>query len=436
MKKKQILGMFFLLGALVFYYLYLERKEQKSIENNRVLPIDKQGLQSFRLRNDYSEFEFAREGENWRLKKPIQDLGDQDNINRLLDFLLTEQVQQKILLEKDKSEYGFSDKTSLLFDLKWQERELGLEVSALEAFGNQSFLYRKGFDKDDSKYLFIGDGFWYQELNKKLLYFRDKKVVPEDLPHVNRVALLDQNKEVVFKLSIRDNQWWFDDGSDRFAVKDYVMKDFFQSLRELKALDLTEEDYLDEKQLVAKGLQPARNEFVIGGNNLQISILVGKEEAEKIFLWRKDRQLIYQCFANASEFIFSNRVHFLDPYHPFRLDRSQVLEIHYKSPSRSQILVKKDGAWFDANNKKHTASMSYFFRLLRNLESLDLLEKPIQSDYSLQFKNNEKNEILSLDWQIDNEKVYFKSSVSKYVAVVNLKDIEFFEKWLVKDEKN
>jgi len=190
-------------GAVYYVTVVKERRQIEESENKRkIVYLTKEQINYFEIQKNDQRFVFQKDVSSWKIQEPISDLADNNRVQEVL----TQFTEDKMVsIAKEGS------------DINWEE--FGLDKSQLQIIlknnigESQKILISstKNFEGhhyarvDNDHKILIVNSLWYNLLNEKLVFFREKQLyrgLTKNIVKINIKSLSDK-----FTLVKSDKGW-------------------------------------------------------------------------------------------------------------------------------------------------------------------------------------------------------------------------------------
>lgn len=241
--------------------------------DKKAIHFKKDQVKEFTLKNPHGKFHFVKDGNNWRLTKPIETRGDNSNINAVLNKLEYGRIKAVAAeTPKNLAKYGLSAPAYRIELFSGLEKaRSGVSFSRLK--GN------KAYGKDDARpHIFEVDSFFVKPFKKKLYDFRDKYIAKFNRNEAQRIKLLYNSELMIFEKD-SSNNWLLSTGE---KAKNYKISNLISNLNNLKA-----QQFVDDhpRNLKKYGLEPPRGMVEVYNDKDEkiLVLLVGRDKNDDYF---------------------------------------------------------------------------------------------------------------------------------------------------------
>ena len=271
-----VVGVIFL-ALLSFVYFYeIKGGEQRKAEAKRakeLLSFQDGAARRITLVRGDSVVVLQKEGGQWRLVMPVQDLADQQAVERLLRNL-RESERERVVADSAEvaahadlvAKYGL-DSPRLRVVLDLDEGPLDtLVVGADTPTNRYTYMQQRGADPE----IFVVRAWRFDNLDKGAFDLRDRRVLPFDRDKVQEIRLDRPQDSIVLQKG--DGSAWSITAPVRGRGDAEAVRSLLSRLENGKIKAFVEESATEER-LAALGLAPP--------STFELSLLVGEERAEK-----------------------------------------------------------------------------------------------------------------------------------------------------------
>lgn len=401
--------LFVLVGALAAYtfYEFKHAGEDAAAERGEVpaFTLKREEVESFKLTLHGTEIELRRDGDAWKMLKPVEDLAENATVDGFLLSTLGEKLKSLQSGDEAKNvkwtDYGLEPAPNQL-EFSGKGRSEGLKLSGKTAYDG-SYYVRKGDQ------LLLGASSVGQIATRSPGSFRSRKLwrEPEGTTVESVVILSTAPTRATYKAVQVDGKWGIEPkppfviDSDRVSAwvqqwKDLMPNDFASDTLD----EASKREFLLLKPSVYAALTLKRPD----GSTLPWEVTIGQDKGEDVYLFTNQRTTIYK-YSKAG--LASLRVpvdYFRDGKKPFQFDVEQAHEVEVNSGKGRYTFVKSDSAWKikgDATDLE--LDQDKLIRLFQNARLLEAAEyapsvKATKLTPRFIVRNAKGVEIFSLSW--------------------------------------
>ncbi len=208
----------------------LKRNAQKSLfdwRDKKALHFDKEAVKRIELKTPRGTFEFAKEGVEWQLTRPIKSRADQAAVRALLNKLDFGRVLA--VVTESATDLG-------VFSLQNPAYKIDLYQGENQSRSGVSFSRPEGkmvYGKDDARpHVFKVDTLFMEPFNKTLYGFREKKLADFRPGSIRRIKLENGGRTMSFK---RDTSSQWIALNDSGEIRNIKITTMLSALSNLKA---------------------------------------------------------------------------------------------------------------------------------------------------------------------------------------------------------
>jgi hypothetical protein len=162
-------------GAYLFFYERHQPTTHEVAERaDKVFPtLERDEVESIEVVNSHGEFQLVRDGDDWKLLKPIEFPADTPTVNSLLSSLVGLRKERRLTADEvDPAAYGLDEPPMRVSLGIGDDERLSLEVGEETALGSNRAVRIAG---DDA--IILCPGWFASDLDKELDSWRSKDVV-------------------------------------------------------------------------------------------------------------------------------------------------------------------------------------------------------------------------------------------------------------------
>lgn len=336
----------------VAWHEYKNAQTEK-VEERRAAMIlgweDESEYHSARLERDNEAIEVVREDGIWRVTSPVNDLGNDFNIEAWFGDMATEKGQ-KIDAKKGAdgnplwAEYGLEKNLKKLTVKKTDGTTAVLEFAEHSAYDGSYFL------KYNNE-VWIGEKPWVSVLNKELKHLRERDIYRHSEDPVGAFFDYPYGKTNDFTLKkTEEDTWVFEDHKD-LPVSTKDVKDWFGALRKVSVVDFF--DHLSEKEIEKTYNQ--KNALVkitlhLPGDKKEmwtVSRFTKKDDRQRYYIRLNDSTTVFEADKAFVERFMGSRNYFRDGRPQMAVELEKVTSIKYSDPENSGVVLEKSdsGKW-------------------------------------------------------------------------------------------
>lgn len=263
-----------------------------------VLPFDMSGVDEIRLEYRDRSFIINKNNDKWTLKRPIETVADQGEVNDLLSSLSRLSTHKFI----DDGKEDLIKKISppiLKAGLKIKGEEKG--ISFYPPPGKEKGIIYAATVNEDPIYMI--DEILFKGVDKDLFRLREKQALDLKEKSVAGIEIRKDN-ELIKLIKAKDD--WIIDGMPDHKIKESKITDLFDSLKDIRAERFVDDNPVD---LSRYGLNKPRSEINLFDNeNKPIGgLLLGKEKRDMIYAKNDKSRSIFMVKKEVLGFIPDRR---------------------------------------------------------------------------------------------------------------------------------
>ncbi len=229
-----------LLGG-VFYFKEIRGGRKDPDEAKRLFTAKADDVESVEIRTPKDEIALRREGDGWRLEKPLQTKGDKTAVNTLVASLVNAKAERTLEeAPKNPADFGLDQpEITARFKAKGDPKEHRLEFGGKNPTGAWAYVR-----KDEQPQVVLVPETLRGEVNKPFLDLRDKTVM--DVP-ADKVARLVIRKGPAEPIELAKSQQWEIVKPVKARADDWRASGLVRQVAELKAKEFAAEPAKDLK---------------------------------------------------------------------------------------------------------------------------------------------------------------------------------------------
>lgn len=388
MKKygRTIIFAFLTLLTVAIVYFFDASHTGSDREQDRILGYDRDQINYIQVIKGEQKIGLQKNETGWSLKEPIQDQGDNENIEEFLRSVADERQISVVknaeseLSDIELSEFGL-DKPAVIFNFK---SNLGhtkkISVGSVKSFEGNTYLRI-----DSENKIILASPFWNVQAQNDMIYYRYKKLYRGNPAHIDKIKI--KSLQESFELVKKDHVWG--------SAQDVHPLDQ-NRIRELirKIVDTEIEQYIFEgepsvKFLTEKGLN----------EETALSIEMFSEDSNwsvKINLNTADRALY--AFTERPTFLVQIELDAWEEFGNLKLDglRDRSTALSFNEKEAAKIYFKSEGVEKDIflegetwkikqGNRTVDVSAQRISAILSKIKELKISEFLSQSDVADKF---------------------------------------------------
>lgn len=360
-----VLGL--IIAAMVGYAVFETKQDEKKTaaqaEKEKFVSFQTELVSSLQITRPQVALELKKEGEIWKMTKPVEDPVETETVRAFLGSIREEkgsEMPAAVGGAYNWAEYALSEPSSTI-ELKQADQSLlKLSISNRAAFDG-SYYVRLG------ERLFLGNGGWAAISEKGVSHFRDKRFwrKPEPLKRLSFQVNAGEVKNQ-FALVSKEGGWGVEKGSELIDTK--RVESFVDSLKSIRGLAVVA-DSADAAQL--KNLKLDQPAVHLTLNQFEADIWIGKDEST-YFKSNESGALIQLSKGDGDQFL-ATLGDFRDGRALFKMDIEQVKQVRVVSGSGALSFEKTDSHWnlkeSKQNKKLNETELQKLFEKISNIEA-------------------------------------------------------------------
>lgn len=338
-----------IVGALAAYAYFGEFKKRQNEETVKekqavVVKIEKDKVSRVKVVKDGAIVQIKKEGNDWHVTDPVQDLADEDVIKGWIENLTTEKSDSEIS-EDIKWEIFGLDKPHYTVELEGDGKTELVSVGK-DAIGGKIYLR-----KNQDNAVLVANAIWKgfgdktaKDLRNKSLYRLEGKAAAKLTIETNKGG--KTQKTALLK---KDGVWRFDGPeADAVAVGQDEVGNYISQIENLKATDVVAEDKAAKDALSKNGLARPMVKVTLGFTDASdpwTLVVSAANKQQEAFAAAGNLKPVYKIFGASADALVKGPGDFRDKKRPFEFQRADVKQIDINTGSFGVSLEHKDGAW-------------------------------------------------------------------------------------------
>lgn len=367
------------LVALLAGYVVYDIRQQGAGESLaagevRAFSFPRDQVTRFSLTREGQTITVVRDGDDWRVKQPLEDDAEETAVDGFLFALEMERLREfRDADEKaapDWAKYGL-DHPGVVVEWTSAKKTEKLEVSSKNAFDG-SFYVRAG-DR-----LLLGRSSLAQSTNRSLGGFRSRRIWRHADAEVTGAEAHFEDHARDFKLS-HDARGWALSPKPKFAIDPERLPKWLDAVEDLTASDFVK-DGPTPADLKQYGLDRPRLQvdvdYKVGDEKPgRWTLFVGPERGGDVFFYTSDRAVILKTAAASARKLLVSPEYFRDGRAPFSFDVERAREVRVRVGGADHVIKKGDAAWTLSDAKPgeqvNEAELVEVLTAARALEAVD-----------------------------------------------------------------
>jgi hypothetical protein len=438
-------GAVILAAAAVYFFDYKAEQDKLKEQQAEILNYDLNQISFVQVVKPKEKIGLQKSETGWALLEPVQDKADDDAVETLLKQIVDERQisvvkkSEKDFSQEDLKEFGL-DVPALVFNFK---NNLGntrkISVGSVKSYDGNSYLR-----VDSENKIILATPFWYAQVEKEMIFYREKKLYRHALVQVNKIKIKSLQEE--FELFYKNNQWQSSQNS--MVLDQNKVRDILKKLSETNIEQYLFEGEPSVKLVEEKGLNaaPVRLELFTDSTSWAVSLNLKTEDKALYGLTERPTFLVkvdlgaWETFGNITLDSLRDRTTAL----AFNLN--EVKKIYYKENEKEAGLVAAQGAWKIDQPKAVTEPISneQVKKTLNKIHDLKISEfiddQSLKSQFEgtnmLILKSDTEKLVLQLNWgpsfkmkKAGEEKEYYyaRTQLSDSIFALEKKVIDSLE---------
>lgn len=410
MKGFRSTGILFVLVALLAGYTFYEFKhadEDAASERGEVpaFSLKRENVEKIKLTHQEVEIELRKDGDSWKMIKPVEDLAESSMVDGFMISTLPEKLKSFRSADDGKeikwAEYGL-DPAPTQVEFSGKGKSETLKVSGKTAYDG-SYYVRKGDE------LLLGSSPLSQLSTRQPSSFRSRKLWREpETTSVESIAVsLNENSKLSYKL-IKEGGKWAMDPKPPFALDNAKIEAWVQRVKDLMPNDFASEVMDEPKKREFLLLKPSFQAVLslkrADGSSGSWQFTAGQDKAEDVYAYTHQRPTIYKFSKQGLAPVRVSADYFRDGKKPFQFDVEKAHEVEIHGDKWHHTLVKADATWkIKGDPKDLELSQDKLIQLFQNVHSLEASEFATTVNGAklvprLIIRDGKGGEIFSLAW--------------------------------------
>lgn len=386
------------------------------------------------LRDDLEEIELTtkgvttlvkKDGDGWKLVKPVDDLAESSAIEGFVFSLLT-QKGKEFQSDDDRknvkaAEYGL-DPVENKITIRGKGKTELLEISSKNTFDG-NFYVRSNSQSE----ILVGDRALAQLIEREPASFRSRRIYreTEDVKQIEVRVDGDFKDSYVFK---RENDKWVMVPDPGFPIDTVKTNQWMQKVQGLTPSLVVAETVSEED----------RSQYLLKKPSLLVKmdsweLTLGQDKAGEVFLFTNKRPTLYKAPATSAGVLRVPKAYFRDGREPFKVDVERIAEVDVNSGAVRAAFVKKESAWsLKGERKNEELNADKLVALIQSVASLEAQEflgadkgKGFPATPQIELKDAGGKTVFALAWgdEYRPKAAYNKDYTFRYVKSSLAKEI-------------
>ncbi len=364
--RKNLSRIFFSFLALALagwaFYEYKQSQKEREQQERAAVFFDREleSLKAFRVTKAGGKIlEVKKEGEDWLVRQPIQDLADFAEISRWFNEIKNQKVQ-KIQTDKDISWKDYYLEKAPLVRLEFSSgQSLSFSVSGKSSFDGKYFI-KKGED------LLLGESYFYSEVNEvDFDSFRSGKLL-QPLGHATKIQF--QGPEA-FALDWENYSWSLSEDQS-FPLDSSRLDGFWTDINSIKSSAFKERVRPESLKKYGLNKPQLKIQFSYPEKDKSVTLKLSPFQGEKAFVFVSHRRFILEISKEDAKKLLLSKKDFRDHAFPFNYKADSVAQVERRSGKKSLAIKKEGQVWRALGEKDKAVSVEKAEELLDQIKEL------------------------------------------------------------------
>lgn len=351
------------LGGYLLWDMRTEKAETaRKEEFSKIFAFKADQVNEIRLERSDLNLKVTRSEDGWKLESPIQDMGDNDFIDDLVNRLVLERS-----LETAKEGEGIDFKVFGLeppagsLTLRTQAgEEKTIEVSTISNYEQNVYIREKGAAK-----VLVGAGTWPPAIARGVLDFRNKKLFRGKIASVDQLEV--RNANGITRLTSQNGKWIVSDHAD-WEIDQNRVRELLSMINETRVDDfaLSRLPTAAEKARLGLDKPTVTLRAKVGEATWMVEFGTSKEGIPHALV--SDPPMVLRMDSGGYQKF--NRIEagdLRDKRLPFDFNQDLTRKIDIRTRVKTNLLEKKDGAWHLAGDSKEILDVAAVEAMLKSL---------------------------------------------------------------------
>ncbi|HEX4924372.1 MAG TPA: DUF4340 domain-containing protein [Bdellovibrionales bacterium] len=339
-----------LLAAYAYFGEFKKRKAEETVKEQQavVVKIEKDKVSRVKLTKDGKTLEIKKEGADWHVTQPVQDLADEDAIKGWVENLTTEKSESEITEQIDWAIFGL-DKPFYTVELEGDGKTETISVGK-DAIGGKIYLRR---NQDNA--VLVANAIWKGFGDKTAKDLRNKSLYRLEGKSASSLKIETKKGGKTQKTSLvkKDGAWQFEGGEGDVGADE--VGNYISQIENLKATDVAGEDKSAGGALAKNGLSNPMVKVTLGftdGTEPWTLLVSEANKQQEAFASAGNLKPVYKIFGTSADALVKGPGDFRDKKKPFEFQRADVKGLEINTGSIGVSLEQKDGTWALAESSK------------------------------------------------------------------------------------
>lgn len=405
------------LGSYAYFVEFRGKQQEEEVreQQSTLIPFSAPDVTEVEISQGETQplIHLKREGSEWRMLSPLQDLADRSATLNYVSSVLNEKVKSTVKEGADINWEAFGLHQPIgRVSLKVGDVQKSVEVSGKKNFQDDLYVRRGGEDK-----LLIGTNIWSDLIKKEAFEFRDKNIFHGKIDDVTNIKVTPRNSSMAFELNHDGAQWILKD--QKLKLNQGLIRQKLTQISEIRAVEFIIETASNAtyKELKKYGVLNPEIKVDIqfkDGRSWTSSWAVVKSPQVMVLTQAPDR-LVRVEGVSAQPVLKLTADSLRDREEPFLFDRSEIKKIILKTKLKTSIFDLKDSKWqVEGLNDNLVVDQSKVALLLEKIRSLRVHQfeeaKKFVGVNSIQLMGPDGKEVFSAQWSEGQENIPFMTS--------------------------
>lgn len=331
-----------LVGALAAYtfYEYRQAAEDGGMAENerRAFDFKPEQVRELKITRGATVERFLKDGANWRMKEPVEDLAETSSVDGFLWGL----VGQRLATFRDEESRGISwsefglEQPAMRLDVTTQDgRTQSLAIGTKNAFDG-SFYVRQGDE------LFLTDPGLAHIKDRPAGALRSRRLWRGvEVPVESAEVVFSGRGGLSYKITKQDGKWVIEP-KPPFSVSDEKVESWIDALRIFSPADIVSEDAANAPPAIFK----VTLNFKRDGKPAAWTLSMNSESASgTVLVHSTSRPTLYRAGDSAVARLRVTPEYFRDGRAPFAIPVEQVRSVEIRAGELRRTFVRDDGVW-------------------------------------------------------------------------------------------
>ncbi len=416
-------------AVLAAYTFYEYKNSDDSINTaqgeRRIFHLLRDDLSEINLKNSEGEIQIVRDGDGWKMTKPVEDQADSSAVEGLLYTLLSQKGRTFQADDESKktdwAEFGLQPAGSTI-EIRGKGKTEKLEISSKNAFDG-SYYVRLGDD------LLLGDRGLSHLVSREPKSLRSRKIYrgPEDFKKVS-VKLDYEGDSASFEVA-KDNDKWAITPKPSFELDQEKIEGWVDKIKSFTASEVVADEMKDED----------KNQWLLRKPSLVLKvddweITLGQDKDEDVYIFTNKRPTVYRMARNLVGTLRAPVRYFRDGKAPFRFDLELARSVEINTDKLKQTFVKQDVGWkLKEESAEKELDADKLISLMQSLSSLEAREflpaktsgAKLPAQPQVQIKDADGKVIFALQWgaEYKGKEKYNKDQTFRFTKALNTSEL-------------